>query len=116
MRRSWSTASVVAPLANPTKIYRIDPGLILVLQLWFMTSLVTILYIFVGLANGATTEAVLQVLLIYLVFPLVWIFVINLFLEVVPLDLAVRGLITVGVLACLSVFFFYYSFLNYGPE
>lgn len=95
---------------------RIDTGLILVLKLWFMTSLVTLFYIFVGLANGATTEAALQVLLIYIIFPFVWIFVIKLLLEVVPLDLAVKGLISVGVLGCLSVFFFYYSFLNNGPE
>lgn len=115
LKTTSALSLALAFLCAITKV-KLDAGLILILKFWVVGSLVTLLYLLVGVLRGAPTEAVIQVLLIYMVFPLVWIFVIKLFLQEVPLDLAVKGLIVVGVLACLSVFFFYYAFLSYGPD
>jgi len=105
----------VAFLCAVTRV-KTDASLVLILKFWIAASLVTLLFLLVGVVKGAPTEAAIQVLLIYIAFPLAWIIVIKFFLEEVRLEHAVSGLILVGVLACLSVFYFYYAFLNYGPE
>jgi len=83
---------------------------------WAASTIVSIIYILIGIVNGAPTEAITQVVLIYIIFPLVWIFVIAYLLRIATLHSIVSGLITVAFIACLSVFYFYYSFLNYGPD
>ncbi|HEY7750076.1 MAG TPA: hypothetical protein VH933_15540 [Aestuariivirgaceae bacterium] len=114
--KTTSVVSLAVALFCAITRVKTDVGLILILKFWIMASLVTMFYVLIGAFKGAPTEAAIQVLLIYIVFPIVWIFVIKVFLQEVPLDFAVKGLIAVGVLACLSVFFFYYAFLSYGPE
>jgi hypothetical protein len=93
-----------------------DANLLLALSFWLLSFFVTFIYTLVGIFHGASIEAVIQVFLIYIIFPLVWIYVIGYLLQAMPLALIVKGLIVVGVFASLSVLFFYYSFLNYGPE
>lgn len=111
-----SAASLVVAFLSAVPKVRHDSSLRMLLVWWIVSSLVTLFYALVGVVNGAPTDAAIQVFLIYVVFPFVWIYVVKLLLQEVSLDVVVKGLIVVGVLACLTVFFFYYSFLTYGRD
>lgn len=92
------------------------PELVLLLGYWLITITVTILYIIVGLHNGAPLESVYQVLLIYIVFPVAWILCLSSLVYKTSLHFVVRKLTFFGVISCLTVFVFYYLYFSYGAQ
>ena len=111
-----SVVSLVGAFVYALARVKLDGHLILVLKFWVAASFITTSYILIGVINGAPNESVTQVFVIYVISPFLWIYVAKSFVDMIPLDVAVRKLIVVSVFACLTVFLFYYLFLSYGAN
>jgi hypothetical protein len=80
------------------------------LLIWTSTSIVTLLYILVGLANGAPTEASDQVLIIYIISPILWTIALRGALQNFGLDAMIKFLLLITLLAMLSQAFYYWAY------
>ncbi|MBV1932111.1 MAG: hypothetical protein KUG71_10400, partial [Porticoccaceae bacterium] len=89
-------ASVFAML-----IAKHERALVYLMGFWLITSIVTLLYILVGLHNGASLESVYQVSLVYIIFPLAWLLCLNCLVDKVSLNFIVKCLIICGLISCL---------------
>lgn len=79
------------------------------------SGVVTLLYMLVGALRGAPFDAMVQVAVIYIVSPALWMFVLLCFLDLVSKQ-ALFSILTVSALAaCLSVGLFVYLFKSFGP-
>jgi hypothetical protein len=112
----FSAASIVFSALLALCTLRKDNILKIMLQFWFANATITVIYILIGVVNSAPEEAIYQILLIYVLFPMLWIFVSKSILDTVSIYQIYTSLIRVGVLACFSVFYYYYSFLINGPD
>jgi hypothetical protein len=83
---------------------------------WLLISVVSMAYVVVGQLRGAPAEAAAQVILIYCVFPILWIAAIGRLLAENPLSEVVRWLTHLGVACCATVALFYYLFFTAGPD
>lgn len=84
--------------------------------LYFLTVVVTFAYIVVGQLNGATFEALIQVSLVYIVSPFLWIIIANGIFRSIELERFYKILGILTLLACATVAIYFYGFLNFGPE
>ena len=92
------------------------PAFMRVVWMHVASSVVTLVFLLVGLLNGASNEALIQTLFIYIVSPAMWILVAGGVLAVMDAD-DLQGLMeNNAILACASVALFFYLFLNFGPE
>lgn len=80
------------------------------------SSLVTLFYGFVGTARGAPSEALVQAILIYIVFPILWLLVIDLTWRLLETEQIVNALAYFGIAAAATVAVYMFLFLNYGPQ
>ena len=85
------------------------------LLFWIVGVVLTLIYIIVGLANGAPAEAALQVLFIYIVSPLLWFIVISAALKLFDDEAIFKFFQFVLFLSILTVPIFFYLFINHGP-
>lgn len=76
---------------------------------------VTLFYLIVGLYHGAPLIAVRQVIIIYVISPMLWIFIAVGILQVVGIVRLIRWFVLFGVLGCISVALFLGLFLCFGP-
>jgi hypothetical protein len=81
-----------------------------VLGIWVAISVVTLIYLFVGIQNGAPDEAVSQVILIYIVSPLLWAISVRGALKSFGLRRIVIFFVVLTALAAASQAFYYYAF------
>lgn len=95
---------------------KIDKQQFLVLKFWLASTIITVLYIVVGSFNDAPNDALVQVFLIYVVSPLMWIFVLRHVLNSIPLERITKYFLILGILISLSVALYIYLHLNYGAE
>lgn len=84
----------------------------ILLGLWLSIAIVTAAYILVGTINGAPPEAAKQVVIIYIISPLLWTISIRGALRDFPLSSIVNFLIIMTVVAILSQAFYYWSFMT----
>ena len=92
------------------------PAFMRVVWMHVASSVVTLVFLLVGLLNGASNEALIQTLFIYIVSPAMWILVAGGVLAVMDAD-DLQGLMeNNAILACARVALFFYLFLNFGPE
>ena len=82
----------------------------------FTTFLVTLFYLTLGLIRGATSQAVVQTLFIYIFSPILWLLVIDYFWQRYGVDFIIKSLAICAIIACSTVPLFIYLFLNQGPE
>lgn len=82
----------------------------------FFGSIVTVTYSMVGLANGAPTNAPGEIFLIYILFPFLWgINATSLFL-MFDLKFVIKAFIFAIPVATATVIFYFWAFLNLGPD
>ncbi|PZX40645.1 hypothetical protein LY56_02528 [Roseinatronobacter thiooxidans] len=79
---------------------------------YFAGCFVTVFYLLVGVINGAPAEAIPQIILVYVISPLLWIVVISKGLDRFGLESIVNGLLILGVFAVASQAFFVWAFMN----
>ena len=104
------TAALGWPLTN------FSPAFMRVVWMHAASSAVTLLYLVVGLVNGASNEALLQTLFIYIVSPALWILVAGGVLATFESDSLERMMENNAIFGAASVGLFFYLFLNGGPE
>jgi hypothetical protein len=88
---------------------RIDRNLTRLLIVWLVNSIVTIIYIMVGLNNGkASSESFYQVIIVYIISPLMWIILCRGAISFFGSKKMIEYILIMSFLSCLSVAVFYY--------
>lgn len=111
---SVSVLALSAILAWP--LTNFSPAFMRVVWMHVASSGVTLIFLLVGLLNGASNEALIQTLFIYIVSPALWIVVTGGVLAVFDADDLQNMMENNAIFACASVALFFYLFLNFGPE
>lgn len=111
---SVSFLALTAALGWPLTDF--SPAFMRVVWMHAASSAVTLLYLVVGLVNGASNEALLQTLFIYIVSPALWILVAGGVLATFESDSLERMMENNAIFGAASVGLFFYLFLNGGPE
>lgn len=75
---------------------------------------VTVLYLFVGYLHGAPNDAIIQVALVYIAAPLIWIIIGISATQQFGQEWLVRWLVRLTWLALASIALFFYAFLTFG--
>lgn len=82
----------------------------------YLSSIATILYLLIGVLKSAPNEAIKQVLIIYIVSPILWFIVLTATIKYISRESLIKYLLIVTWCCCFSVLVFFYLFENYGPE
>ncbi|MDO4905416.1 MAG: hypothetical protein Q4A16_07700 [Lautropia sp.] len=105
---------LTALLAFP--LTRFTPEFMRVVWMHVAASAVTLVYLVVGLVNGATDEALFQTLFIYIVSPALWIVIAGGVLATLSTDKLEKLMENYTILGVLTVPLFFYLFLTGGPQ
>lgn len=84
----------------------------LLAKIWSAVAIVTLIYVFIGVMNGAPSEAVIQVIIIYIASPLLWVVALRGALATFGLPRIVRFLAVFTALAIFSQVFYYWAYLT----
>lgn len=101
-------------LAMP--IIRINTDLMRLGFLYLCSLIVTFFYILVGSLNGAPQIAVQQTIIIYVLSPLLWMFIAAALVQNLGVEKLIRWFVVLAFLSCLSVALFFYLYINLGPD
>lgn len=85
-------------------------------NLAFLSFGATFFYCLVGVVFGAPNEAILQAFFIYIVSPLLWLMCIDLAWRRVGWGVLLSSFPYLAIIASISVFAYYFLYLNYGPQ
>jgi hypothetical protein len=85
------------------------------IALIFASFAVTITYIFVGMANNAPDVALLQVVIIYMISPVLWIVISFWVLKEFKQSTIFQLLAWLTICSCLTVAIYFYLVQNFGP-
>lgn len=96
--------------------FSLSYGVLLLLGFMFLSFLVTLLYLVVGILNGATPVAIIQVLFVYVFSPMLWFFVVYGALMFYGEVKIVRFFSFLAVLCVISVAVFFVLFMKFGPS
>lgn len=112
---SVTMLALTALLAWPLTDF--SPAFMRVVWMHVASSAVTLVYLVVGLTRGATDEALIQTLFIYIVSPAMWILVAGGVLATMNTQRLVTLMENNAIMGALSVGLFFYLFLEHGgPE
>ena len=75
---------------------------------------VTLIYLLVGVINSAPEEAVKQVVIIYIITPILWFIILTALISNMDDRKIIRAFVFIAWLCCFSVFIFFYLFENFG--
>ena len=84
--------------------------------LYLLSSIVTLIYLLVGLFHNSPDTAIQQILIIYIVSPLMWIIICIALFQCVSLWQINNFLIILAILCCISVALFFFLYLKYGSS
>lgn len=93
---------------------QIQGRLKLLFGLFFLSVLTTFFYIILGMLNGSPSEAVKQVIFVYVLSPLLWLVILVYFVQNFSEKQIIHILAYFSIMACISVGIYFYLFLNYG--
>ncbi|TPG08125.1 hypothetical protein [Sphingomonas oligophenolica] len=93
-----------------------SPWLDKLMLTYYAGTAVTAFYLWLGYTNGAPREAFSQVLLVYIISPLLWWLIGASLMQRVGQDKLIRWLILLTWLALASVVLFFYAFLTFGKD
>ncbi len=93
-----------------------SPWLDKLMLTYYAGTAVTAFYLWLGYTNGAPREAFNQVLLVYIISPLLWWLIGASLMQRVGQDKLIRWLILLTWLALASVVLFFYAFLTFGKD
>lgn len=91
-------------------------SLISLISLYLLSAAITIIYLVVGLYNGAPYEAIVQVFIIYVCSPFIWIIITAGMFNVMNEKIIISWATALTFLGVISVSIFFYLFLNYGEN
>lgn len=105
---------LTAVLALPG--FRLGLGFKKLLALYVCTAMITVIYTAVGYLNDAPPEAAAQMLVIYIVSPLLWMLVAAGLMRAPGPERLVDWFTWLTVLACASVALYFYLYFHYGAD
>ncbi|MGO4703737.1 hypothetical protein [Dyella sp. 2RAB6] len=105
---------LTAVLALPG--FRLGLGFKKLLALYVCTAMVTVIYTAVGYLNDAPPEAAAQMMVIYLLSPLLWMLVAAGLMRAPGPERLVDWLAVLTVFACASVALYFYLYFHYGAD
>lgn len=85
------------------------------LLIWIFTTVITFLYVGIGVLKGYL-DAVPWTIYVYVISPMLWLLICSKLVKLYSLTTIIRAMIFFGLLGGISVFGFYYIFLNYGAD
>lgn len=97
-------------------IAKINRQLAILGLLYLCSVAVTLFYLAVGVAHDAPIIAVQQVFIIYIISPLLWMYISAGLVQTLGVEKLLRWFMLLAFLSCLSVAIYFYLFINYGPE
>lgn len=86
------------------------------ISLFFLSVVVTIFYMMLGVYNDAPLIAIIQTSIIYIITPFFWIVIVAAMFNFVALKTLIYWAKILTILSVVSVAVFFYLFLNYGEE
>lgn len=86
------------------------------INLFFLSVVVTIFYMLLGASNDAPFIAIIQTSIIYIVTPFFWIVIVAVMFNFFTLKTLIYWAKILTILSVISVAVFFYLFLNYGEE
>jgi len=110
-----TAATMIGCFVMSLPIVKLNRNLVHLLFLYLCGVLVTLLYVAVGIHNGAPLVAAQQVVIIYIVSPLLWIYIAAGLTQSVGVDRLVRWLVVLAYLSCATVALYFFLFLSFGP-
>lgn len=116
---SLQTATAVALIfsaALSIKKSQVIRNLSSIIKLYSLTVFITLIYLIIGVINGAPFTAVAQVLVIYIASPLLWIITADGILRHFSKDSLIKLLSWIAFMQILSVALFYFLYLNFGAD
>lgn len=98
----------ISPLLNSSRV-------LIYLKLYFIGAFVSIFYVVIGALRGAPQVAVLQVVLIYVATPLMWMAVSVGVYRYIGVERLVSWFVWFALCAAFSVAIYFFLFVNFGP-
>ena len=95
---------------------RLDRPMAFLLLIYFLGTFVSVIYLFVGYANGAPNDAIILSGAVYIVSPLMWLIIGISFFQLYGIPKAVRLLTRLTWVALLSIVLFFYAYFAFGRE
>jgi len=96
--------------------FRLGLGFKKLLALYVCTAMITVIYTAVGYLNDAPPEAAAQMMVIYLLSPLLWMLVAAGLMRAPGPERLVEWFVWLTVLACASVALYFYMYFHYGAD
>ncbi|WP_020676311.1 hypothetical protein [Geopsychrobacter electrodiphilus] len=87
-----------------------------ILHLYFFSVTVTIIFVIVGFIYGAPSIASQQVLIIYVLSPLFWIYISTGIIQVIGIDKLINWFVVLTILCCVSISLYFFLFITYGSN
>lgn len=84
--------------------------------MYFAGVAITLIYLGIGMMNGAPAVAVIQILLTYVCSPLIWIVTLGALLQKMSAEKLKKWMIVLSFMGIASVAIFFYLFLNFGVD
>ncbi len=109
-----TAASLVISASFAALVLKKSQRLVRIFGVYGLTLFVTVTYLLLGVVEGATADAVFQVLTIYVVSPFLWILIAAAIESRLGLDRVPEWLGYLTVACVVSVCLFFFLFLNYG--
>lgn len=88
----------------------------LILKLFFLNTFITVFYTLIGYNDGAPSEAVSQVFIIYVIPPFLWILISGAVAQAFKEGVLQKIFIIMTMLSTASVALFFYLYLNFGSD
>lgn len=90
--------------------------LVLIGLLYLLSLIVTLTYSIIGLSNNAPIIAIEQILIIYIISPLMWMIICIAIFQSISSTKIINFFIVLAILCCISVAVFFFIYLNYGSS
>lgn len=84
--------------------------------IYVFSILITLIFLLLGIYNGASYESVIQVLITYIISPFMWLIILTYIVQYFSNEKIINLLMTLSLLSCASVALYFYLFLSYGPS
>ena len=97
-------------------ITKLNHQLALLGFLYLCSLIVTVFYLIVGHFNGAPDISVPQIIIIYILSPLLWICILTALVQTLGVEQLIRWFVVLTFISCVSVAIFFYLFINFGSN
>lgn len=111
-----TAVTMMASFLLALPLTQLNPYLMRLGFLYICGVFVTLFYLLVGTLNGAPQIAVQQIIIVYILSPLMWMFITAALMQTLGIEKLIRWFAVLAFISCLSVALFFYLYINLGPD